>query len=427
MKIYFEIGINRILTLLAVVIVSILLEYRYITFVVPDYSQFNFTYNFQMDRFVVGILLFVISLMFLLFKQTKYMYSIAVLFNVLMLVPNLILYQFTDAPIAISLLIMLMLFLLSTDIVKVPFFNKIGAKIPIIESDYLLPFLSILALLSVLPFMLAYGFKIDIRVFTFGSIIYDIRAAGNLLSNTFTRYLYSPLNNFLLPIIIIFGFMRKKWLYVVLGIVLMVYLYAIIPQKATFFGLISIVIFYFIKDIEVKIKYLVFGLLFILAATVVLTDYYGVIMPESIFVRRLFFLPAILNNAYFEIFKDNHIYLSHSIFKHFIDYPYELEPAFYVSEQFWGEYSSANNGIISDGYMNFGIIGSVVFLYVVVLMFKTIDLLNVSSRFFGISFIMIIVFISGALLTSLLTHGLLFLFVLLFLFLRNTQSANDEK
>ena len=408
---------TKILHLLFLVFIALILEYRYISFITVKYEYYNFTLNYSLFKLVLGKFLMLLSFVFLLFNQSKFIYFTALLLNLFLFIPNIIIYQYTNAPVFIVLLIMLFLFLLSSNFIKLR-----NIKFFTIKESQKLPILFIIAILSLMPFFLTFKLNIDLRVFTFGSIIYEIREKGILLSNIYTNYLYSPLTNFVLPIIIVFGIMNRKWQYVIFGIISMLYLYAIIPQKGTFMGIGTILLFYFIKDLYNKLSLFLFSLTILLLTTIFFTVILNINMPESIFIRRLFFIPAILNNAYFDIFKDNHIYLSHSVLKYFLEYPYSVEPPFYVSKLFWGVSADANNGIIADGYMNFGIIGSIVSIVFATLILKFIDTLNISYRFLGITYMVLRLFISGALLTSLLTHGLLLLLFIIPFFLKDTNN-----
>ena len=428
-----KISKNKILHVILLILLFAILEHRYFFFVHEFYEYNKFIFKFVFHKFIIAKILFFISLSFLFLKQSKFIYTIAVLVNLFFFIPNAILTTYADAPIIISLLILLFLFLLSSNIVDLIFrkffswqklqsFTKYTSKLTSLKLSVnkKLLILGILSLIFLIPFVITYGFNIDLRVFTFGEIIYEIRAQTVAKSNIFTNYLYSPLRLFLLPVIIVLSLKHKKWLYLIFSIIFMLYLYAIIPQKGTFFAIVSVLGLYFFKDYYTKLNFFFAGILLILIASIIFTEKFDIHMPESIFVRRIFFLPALLNNAYFELYQNNHIYLSHSIFKHFIEYPYTLDPAFWVSQEYFGVVSSSNNGIISDGYMNFGTIGAIVNIVIAVFIFKFFDKLNISARFFGIFFLILRLFISSALLTSFLTHGMWIAFIISIFFIRNT-------
>jgi len=139
-------------------------------------------------------------------------------------------------------------------------------------------------------------------------------------------------------------------------------------------------------------------------------------MFKSIFVRRVFFVPSLLNEFYFDFYKDSHLYLSHSIFSSFIDYNYDMSPAHTIADVYFHKPKmNANNGIISDGFMNFGYAGVVIYSLIFSLIFAFINSIKLNPKYFGLFVFYMLTFISSALLTVMLTHG--FFLVLIFTFI----------
>lgn len=136
----------------------------------------------------------------------------------------------------------------------------------------------------------------------------------------------------------------------------------------------------------------------------------------SLFTRRTFLLPAKISFYYYDYFtKNDLVYLSHSIFKSFINYPYQMYPAYVIGKTYFPEsapkiYGYANTGIVGDGYMNFGYIG--VFLWAILLatILKFADAVTESKNIKIVWPILLLTFyimVDGAPLTTLLTHGLI--------------------
>ncbi len=148
----------------------------------------------------------------------------------------------------------------------------------------------------------------------------------------------------------------------------------------------------------------------------------------SIFIRRLFITPARISFHYHEFFKGEPIFLSHSIFKRFIDYPYELKPAYLIGSIYFGnQETSSNNGVVSDGFLNFGIIGVVVWALLMVIILKFADAITLNKNKRVIYSLLIISFyamVNSAFFTTLLTHGLLL--ALLITYLYPTNKAQME-
>lgn len=411
-----KVNIKKIFHFFILILLFFILENRYYNFVHKYYFYHHFTYEFVLSKFIFSKFLFLISILFLLLKQSKFIYSLSILLNLFVLIPNLILYQYTDYPITIIFLILLFLLLL-----PINFFKRREFKFAIIKENNKLIILTIAFIIFLIPFFIEYGFKFDFRVFSFGKIIYKIRENLDNSGNIFTAYLYSPLRLFILPCVLILSLIKRKWISFILASMAIIYLYMIFPQKSTFFALFITIAFFFYRDYFKKINFILISIMFILITCIILSEGFNYNLPESLLIRRTFFIPALLNDAYFTLFKNNYLFLSHSILSPFIGYPYDVKPAIWVAEIFFKTQMNANNGIISDGYKNFGIIGAIIFVFIAAYILKFIDKLNISSRFFGIFFLILRLFIGSALLTGLLTHGILVAILISFLFLHNTK------
>src|SRR5690606_12286613 len=141
--------------------------------------------------------------------------------------------------------------------------------------------------------------------------------------------------------------------------------------------------------------------------------------------RRVFFLPAILDVGYFSFFDSAPLYWSESIFKHFLTYPYDLPSKNLVSEYVTNDVASnANNGIISDGFMNLGFVGALLNIFFVSIVYGIINSLNIHHRFFGLIFLLFFTFYSSFFFTSMLTQGGFLLLIISYFFLKDTANSN---
>ena len=85
---------------------------------------------------------------------------------------------------------------------------------------------------------------------------------------------------------------------------------------------------------------------------------------------------------------------------------------------------SANNGLIADGYMNFGSIGVVINVILVSLYFAVLNSLKIPSRYFGIYLLTILSFVSSSLFTVFITHGAIGLLIISIFILNEKKSKN---
>ena len=83
---------------------------------------------------------------------------------------------------------------------------------------------------------------------------------------------------------------------------------------------------------------------------------------------------------------------------------------------------SANNGLISDGYMNFGTLGVIFNILLIAFYFMVLNSLKIPARYFGLFVLTIFSFISSSLSTVLLTHGGLALLMVSIFILNNKRN-----
>jgi hypothetical protein len=208
------------------------------------------------------------------------------------------------------------------------------------------------------------------------------------------------------------------------------YFFLISGHKAVYLSSFILLFFYFVgKNYSEKGVNFLFCLVIFLVLSIIIDKLIiHRTFLESIFIRRVFFTPALLNDFYFEFFDEKPVYLSHSIFKSFFEYPYELKPPALIADKYFGSpESSANNGIIADGFLNFGTIGIVIYLFIFSLIFAYFNSIEPDIRYFGIFFLMTRVFIGSALLTIIKTHGLWLLIIFAVLIMRRKTKVKSSE
>ena len=84
---------------------------------------------------------------------------------------------------------------------------------------------------------------------------------------------------------------------------------------------------------------------------------------------------------------------------------------------------NANNGLISDGYMNLGFTGVVINILVFSIIMTFIKSLKINLKYYGLIFIFIFSIISSPLSTVIITHGGLLLLIILTLSLKNSHEG----
>ncbi len=146
----------------------------------------------------------------------------------------------------------------------------------------------------------------------------------------------------------------------------------------------------------------------------------GLFTPISLLVRRLLVVPGQVMAYYYDAFSTGPVYaLSHSILGSLMPRPYELTPPRLIGERYFHDAQvNANGNVWADGMANFGLVGIVgasVALGLFLIAMDTVSrgkpaLLTVTLGGIGMWSL-----INSGLLTSLLTHGLVLMLLLIWL------------
>jgi hypothetical protein len=399
-------------TILSLSIISVLLFFSYQLNISDSYSYMGFKNDFNLNKFIVGLFMLFLSMSYISFVRNAYYQFIIILLYVFLTLPNSILFIYMEQP--------YLIFVFS--ILSIPLTHIIMVYIPVLK----VPLLTDIAKINVWIFLLtvctsfviiAHGFVLNFGVFLLEDI-YEVRLAARENNNSFASYSYYWLAKCICPVGIVYGVMTKRYWMVFLSVLVLIYLYMIIGHKSVFLTIFIMLAFLMGENtFKAKVRLLLIGCMVVFGVSFALTYFFGITIIESLLVRRLFFIPALLNIYFFDFFEGNFIYYSNSILGVFLDYDYDLVPSRIIGTVYFGkEEMSANNGYLSDGYSNFGIPGILIVIFITSFVFKSIYKYQLQPRFAGIIFVTFYAFQGSALLTSFVTHGVLLLLILLAFF-----------
>jgi hypothetical protein len=165
------------------------------------------------------------------------------------------------------------------------------------------------------------------------------------------------------------------------------------------------------------------GLIFFSTLGVVLYHFFNNIIFASIFFRRAFFIPAYINDVYFEMFSNDYenVYWSNSIFSSFLEYPYgDIQIVKVVGAYLNSPDMGANTGFVASGFMQASYWG--ILFYTLIVIVINYYLSYISNKVNPIVFNSILImpflalFTSSDLFTSMLTHGLFLSILLVYLY-----------
>lgn len=154
----------------------------------------------------------------------------------------------------------------------------------------------------------------------------------------------------------------------------------------------------------------------------------GQVLIPSIFVRRLFFVPAELHLWYYDFFSspgNPFVTLSNSVLASVSRYPYDQSVPPLIGWTYTGTEVGANAGWMADAYSQFGFAGMGVFAVLLALVLRLLDGVSAgTSRQLATAVVAVpaMALVNSGLLTVLLTHGFGLAMLLLWL-LGDTREA----
>lgn len=160
----------------------------------------------------------------------------------------------------------------------------------------------------------------------------------------------------------------------------------------------------------------------------IITEMSTNIILASLFIRRSFFLPALLNNIYFDYIKKGGelLFYSEGLIGKILNlsYPYDVSfPKYIGANYFSAPQMAANTGLFADAYVNLGSVGMFIISIILGVFFKLLDTFKNKKKIilFGMYSFIIMNLVNGSLLTWFLTGGGI-LPVLLLFFIKDNEN-----
>lgn len=234
------------------------------------------------------------------------------------------------------------------------------------DSNIFFIFLFISFLCFTFYFSINYG---DFRLFVKFSDVYTYRLGGISMSRI-KAYVFSILTTAILPICLTTHLFKKKYILSAIDFFLYLLCYSIYGEKVIFFQAMSIISVFFLFRFKIKSNIINWIIIFLISFMIL-----SFFIPKNLIhglIHRTFYVPAETHYFYYDFFLENEkLLLRQSFLRHFFTSPYEEPVSVIIGSSlkynYTGNYNNANNGLFSDAYANFGIVG--VFLYPIFLAF----------------------------------------------------------
>lgn len=394
------------------VVIYALISIVYVFIIKDVYGYMGFTGDPKLVNILVGFLF----LFFLLIIGSKirdeFMFCVWHMMFILFGMGQIIYYQYDGVsiyPLLANTIFLIVIFLFS--------YVKWDFKLYYLSGKYI-EIIIISSIIFFLPILVKYYSYVDMKSLLFVDV-YDTRLFFRQFDDLYFGYIRAPLSRIILPSLLVIAiYKRKIWLVVLSGFMI-IFIFLVGALKSVFIGMFAALLFYYGRDYLTKLYILIYLFLGLTVFGLIIFAISENTFLVNSFVRRILFIPPMLDSYYYEIFKNRPLFWSHNeLGSLFIDYPLLKPPNMYVGEDILNKRGmSANVGIITEGYFSFHFIG--VFLHSIILGFILIFLkrINIKPMFFGIVFVYIYYINTSFFTVLMLTHGFFFFMVYAYLFL----------
>lgn len=392
------------------------LELIYYYVIYPDFKYLGFYSENTAIKHVESYLLTIVLVLFLPTRSEKPSDFFLFLFFLLPVLPTLILYNFYDADRAYVYMVVAFFLLLKLFTSK-PFTGteliNNGRKIAVVVA-------AACTVMSLFWIVRSGGVSyLDIRF----STVYERREeVAGVVSLGFFSYILIWVSKTIVIFLLAQALLARKYLYVLVLIGVEVFLFAVLAHKSIIFYPFLVVAIYWLSKKNYNHSFVMKGVYALVLACVLLLIITRSNFLFSLIFRRVFFVPARLNFAYYEVFSNRgFVFFSNSFLSNIIEYPHPFDPPQLVSMYIKGHVeTNMNNGCLGTAYMQLGFPGMMLYALIIGLILNFVDTIthNRLPVWFAVSVCVVpffTLFTSSDLPTTLITHGLLLSIALLWL------------
>jgi len=409
------------------IVAYLLLMFHYIFFVSIYFEYEDFFLELNTFKIIISIIfLLFISIALWDLKPEKPSYHLYNILIFISIIPMLVLYSCKNLSslymiyTILSLYTIRLILNINWPFVRIKFINY--------KLLMLLNFIIAVATLLLLFYINKDYFNLDVMK------VYEYRRIISQNTPDYIEYIYNIIFKGSLPIIYLFILFKtkktiNKIFFIVAFSALYIFIFGITSHKFFLFIIPFMTFIYLLfsrfRDISgfILLSFLTFLVIWFVLGFSSPNFYWFFI--ESLFIVRIIFVPANLNFAYYEFFKENpFIFFTDSKFiltHYFLEYPYDIDLAHLIGREIFNNPSlGANTGWIGSGFAQAGLYGMLIYSTIIGIVFKYLDFLSryIDYRFIVISFFpyVIILFLSSDLKTVFLTHGFLLYLIFLSIF-----------
>jgi len=415
---------DKLYLLLSLIIFKLVLDFVYIVFVNKLYAYSNFTINFNLTKYIISFIWLFVIYIFLPKDNSKTSSIIILLHFMIMVVPMLTIYAMKDESTVYLNMVTSCLILECIIIRLIPEIKITKTK----QGKYIFYFLIFTITVFVYSSMIYANGLPSLRALNVLNV-YEVR--GGVKYPFLMNYLVAWQAKAINPIMIATSYKYKNNKTMISFIGLQLLLYLITGNRSFLFIPIAILIVMYIFKYRYILNLITYAASAGCLGTYLIYVFSKSLTLPSLFVRRFLFVPAQIKYFYYDfISKNTFLYFSEGILGKIIksEYPYDMNFVNLISDVYFNKpNSAANTGYFGSGYANLGFKGMLIYtviLSAILILIDSIGKKSDKSMITGITLFSLLTLNDSDLLTTLLTGGLLFLIMLLYLYAGIDKNKN---
>ena len=411
-----------------------LIDIVYITIISKHFARFALEINYK--KYILSWLLFILSLMIIekiiSKKHTKTSVLICYIVYFINYIPTISLWALANFPNAFFIYVniywyMILIFMLCYSHISIrPVKLHIDSRV----SKILLYIIFILFAFFAIFFSYKYN---DLKLHFSLLDVYDLRfKARNYDIGTIMNILYRCASTLVFPLYAITFLIKRKWLLFIFVCYLQLLMFSIAGHKFFFFIIpVAVLAYFFYDDKYLKLIPKIFSIM--VGVSFIEKAFFNTYYIASFFVRRMMYVPALLNYYYYDFFKSNPpIFFSTDMILSqtgLVKSPYKIPiPRLIASYYYNSPETNANTGMLGDAFANLGVYGVIIFPIIFFVFLVLIDIITykVPKKYFiGVIVSMIVALTNGKL------NGILYFYIVpltpLLILLYNTMKNKEQQ
>jgi hypothetical protein len=241
---------NKFQILILLVILCLLLSLVYTFFVAEKYSYMGFSSNFSFSRLLVSFSILLFTLFLINWVEiNNFIYFVITIYFIFSIIPSSITY--TNQ--LISTLIFFSHYFIFYSIFLIGNYIHFPVKFFSIKEKNKLALVVLFSCLLIIPFIIKFLPHINLKNLLLQDI-YETRAIQRKINTPFYGYTYSVLTKVLIPILIVYSLVYKKYKTLLMGVFSLIFLFLCGAHKSVLLGSILLLLFYF-GNVVNKLKF----------------------------------------------------------------------------------------------------------------------------------------------------------------------------